>query len=108
MSDKFHHYIRFIKSGGKGGNVRHTWLQMNDFEQDQFESYEYFKEYLLGGEAEQDMKSYIYDLVRYYKISYADDVPNIPNHNEIMLMSKSYYGIHYNEFDLVYDEIFGE
>jgi hypothetical protein len=81
---------------------------MSDFDQDQFESYEHFKEYLLDGEAEQDMRSYIYDLVRYYKISYADDIPNIPNYNEIMLISKSYYGIHYQELDLVYDEIFGE
>jgi hypothetical protein len=79
---------------------------MDDFEQEQFESYQVFKEYLLSGEAEQDMKSYIYDLVRKYKVSDASDIPNIPKHNEIMLMSKSYYGIHYKEFDLVYEEIF--
>ena len=105
LSKKFRPYIRYVKSGG---NTRPVWLGMDEFEQNNFNSYQEFKEYLESGEAKQDLKSYIYDLVRSYKVSDASDIPNIPTNNEIMLMTKSYYGVQYKEFDLVYKEIFGE
>ena len=43
----------------------------------------------------QDLQKYLQKLIETYKISDASAIPYIPEDNEIMLISQSYYGISY-------------